>query len=326
MENTNEPQRPQQITSLPVQKKWYRHKGVIAIFILTLSAITAVWVYFILTSTQNSMPCNGPVCPTNGNYSSALYNMRPVDLNSGTGAINITGGAGSTTSPYYQPPKLPLYQGPYTPISSFLPDITNPGAVTVGVATPVVFEVQPQPYIAETAYIELEQLDGSGNVIKNWGRLNDDGLSGDPIPQDGMYATTITIQEQQTGFLNFRFKGQGQNQTVYSKPFTLEVSSVNIPTGFGSGQSTKTITDPELGTVIADEVDIITQPGISAERIQQIVREVGGTITGRISALNVWTITLPHTADASNIKAAIAKFKTYPEIQDASPDPVDNSQ
>jgi hypothetical protein len=226
----------------------------------------------------------------------------------------------------YQPKKLDLYKGPYTPVEKLNRVIVDPAAIKVGVETRVKFSVAPNNYLPRVAYIELEQFDLKTNDYTSLGKLSDDGRKGDFDATDGIYALEVPIKSDKLGYLQFRFKAEGTKGYFYSDPFKIEVSPANIPNNYPGGSSTKIINDPELGKVVANEVLVIVKEDTPATRVEQIVKEINGTISGRMAELNIWTVQLPPSNDASNIKEAIEKLKSYPEIELAAPDGVSTLQ
>lgn len=222
----------------------------------------------------------------------------------------------------YKPVKLDSYNGPYTPIENLNLEVVNPAAIKIGVETKVKFSVSPKNFLPKVAYIELEQADPETSIYRSLGKLSDDGNNGDFEAEDGIYTIELPIKSDKLGYLQFHFKAEGINGYFYSDPFKVEVSPLNLPNDYQGGISNETINDPELGKIIANKVNIIVKEGTTATRIEEIVKEINGTISGRIAELNVWIIQLPPATDASNIKTAIKKLETYPEIESAMPDSV----
>ena len=59
MENANEPEAIKPTPTLPTAKKWYRHKGFIIIFVLSMVAAVLIWVYLTLNQRQDYVPIMG---------------------------------------------------------------------------------------------------------------------------------------------------------------------------------------------------------------------------------------------------------------------------
>jgi len=177
-------------------------------------------------------------------------------------------------------PCLTLGQSPivYRPIAM-------PPAVTAAVSTQVVFSAR----IGSVATViptgvQLLQVDAVGNVLNSAASLNDQGLAGDDLPGDGVFSTTITINETQPTVLYWQISAafRGRLRRSLSQVIALEVTPASFPNGPTRPDSTNVVIDPETNqTVVCNEIDLTFAPGTASSAISSLVSAAGGTILGR---------------------------------------------
>lgn len=99
---------------------------------------------------------------------------------------------------------------------------------------------------------------------------------------------------------------------------TLDAINANLPTPTNL-QTNIDIIDLEPGKFVPDTVLVSFKAGTSPERIQAIVAEIGGTVSSSSDSFTEIKLNNKNSSGA-NVKAAITKLQSYPEVKYAEPD------
>ncbi len=209
------------------------------------------------------------------------------------------------------------------------PPAISPAAITVDTLTPVRFAVAVSGVSNPPAFLELEEFDPqSGWVLVS--ELFDDGLDGDMIADNLVYARRIDVAATEEGDKRFRVVSRHDGETVVSDIRTLEVSR------FFTGPDPRPpvfVEDPTTGQkFVAERVIVSFLPSVSDSRIKEIVEQTTQAVTGQAGRVNGYTRQInvyrvelvldPNVTEAVRaeaVKAAVAEFESYDEVRYAHP-------
>ena len=203
-------------------------------------------------------------------------------------------------------------------IAGFLPGTASPAGIHINEKSVIKLIISPEPNTESTAYVELEKFIPNLNIWRKTIQLNDQGVLGDTIPNDGQYGAQIQLFETKTGEMKFRFKGRTTKKDVFSEEITVFIFDKEVPIG-PSRKVGPVIIHPTLGQVIADQVVVGLVPGTKVERIMEIVAQIDGSLEGNILELNIWEIGLEKDSTGANIVRAMERLEIFPEVDFAEP-------
>jgi thermitase len=204
---------------------------------------------------------------------------------------------------------------------SVAPVSLSPDSITAGVSKNVTISalVLPgaQPVLANG--VTLLRIDSAGRSIVI-GNLNDSGLSGDAVPGDGIYTTTVSMNESTPGPVKFQVSAAFVStlRRALSPVGQLEVVSVGAPTTLRSANTANIVDDSSTGgQAVCNEVFVTFRPAATSTDIAAVVASVGVQIVGKLASIGLYQLQIPG-CDAASLSAAINALKTNAMVATAS--------
>ncbi len=161
-----------------------------------------------------------------------------------------------------------------------------PGGIQLNQSTEVFFSAQLDIENGAPEHLTLEEIDGIGQSMGVIGLLFDNGLNGDVSANDGMFGATFPITSNSLGDKLYRVSFFDGSETVYSESTNLAVVDFPTDTAVSSSDMLIESEDP-LIKVYADHIIVGFHDDVPPSLIKEVVEEVGGTIIGSISDLNI---------------------------------------
>ncbi len=206
-----------------------------------------------------------------------------------------------------------------------------PATITVATPTPVRFAARVSGVSKPPVSFSLELQEFDPQI--GWepvSTLFDDGLDGDMIAGNMVYARRIEVTGAEEGVKRYRVVGSHNGKTVFSDERTLEVSRFFVGPDPRPPVFVEDITTGQK--IVAERVIVSILPSVSAERIEEIVEQAtqkatgqAGRVGGYTRQINVYRVELVVGPDATEavraeaVKAAVAEFETYEEVRYAHP-------
>ncbi len=203
-------------------------------------------------------------------------------------------------------PDIQLRGGPQTverllvrPIS--IPIIT-PTAIRANTATDVVATVNLGLASVDPSSLQLLRVSPSG-ATTTLGALNDSGIDGDEVSNDGVFSARTSINEPE-GDVALRVIGQTVSLALVQ---SLTVPVQVVPAGAPIGPAA----DAALGTAVPDDITgvhllprrllVAVRPGTPFSDFASILDTLGGTIIGNIPELRFWQVEIPGDGTADGL-------------------------
>lgn len=102
----------------------------------------------------------------------------------------------------------------------------SPSSVPAGVATIITITSAIADAALIPGSVQLQSLDGNGNVVALVGLLHDDGLNGDAAAGDGIFTIQTPVLKNASGTVTFRVTAgfRGSLTRGFSAPVTVKVT------------------------------------------------------------------------------------------------------
>ncbi len=152
--------------------------------------------------------------------------------------------------------------------------------------------------------------------------LNDDGVGGDGIANDGLFYGCVSINTEglQPGDC-FSFQAvaiSSEDQLESSVYDDLCVS--NFPPTVSPSDLTNLMTDPESGEeVIANEMLVKFVEGTTEERIVEIIAGIGGEVVGTLPQIGWYQIRFESGLSPEEFTAKLSELRGFAEVESAEP-------
>ena len=189
-----------------------------------------------------------------------------------------------------------------------------PQAVAIGEETPVIFTIR-QSGSLEKAQIVLEEVNPLDQVVQVWGELRDDAENGDLVAEDFVYSGTFIIPGSNEG--ERRFRARAIHQGISYDTAIARLFITRFPVGPAVSHMNSFVIDKDGNRFLADEVLVSFKDEVSANRIEEIMKDLGGEIIGTTLPFS-YQIRVPPVKSFEELEAVIREFQMYPEIESAS--------
>lgn len=196
----------------------------------------------------------------------------------------------------------------------------EPGADPDGLQLNTTTEVKFSALVTGTSTVSeltLTEVDENGNPVQILGNLRDDGLNGDFLAGDGVYAGTFSITTTVEGTLYFQSSFSLGSQLFTSPQTTIEVTP--FPSVIAESDQSKIVFDPNSGIEIFSNEVLVSIPETSSSRIIEIVSSIGGTVVGSIPSFSLFQVRIDGDDTYQGVYDAIEALSEYAEVLFAEP-------
>jgi Subtilase family len=202
--------------------------------------------------------------------------------------------------------------------------ILSPAAVHTGVPTMVLVTSRITQSNVIPGGVNVLRVAPSG-ALSILGTLNDDGLVGDAVARDSIYAGKVVATENAEGNVNIRVSVavRGSLRRIQSPGATLAIVPIAAPVELKIPDLGHQTIDPTSGSpVLANSVNVCFTDTTPYSTVVAIGATVGGTPSGRYSEVgNCYQLTIS-PGDGAAIAAAITTLSGRPEVRYSEPEPI----
>ncbi|MBN1815760.1 MAG: S8 family serine peptidase, partial [Sedimentisphaerales bacterium] len=192
-----------------------------------------------------------------------------------------------------------------------------PDAIPLSTTTDVMFKTIVAKTRQAPETITVEEVDGTGNIVRVLGSLVDDGSAGDILAGDQVYSGTFPVNAPDSdGILRFRAVAtfSGVTGTFYSE--ACEVAATRFATDFVLTNPSSIVTDPQSGALfVSNRIILAFAPGTDADTIETIVDSVDGSVIGIMHSIGLYSVEIPDTENGTGVSSALAALQSYPEVE-----------
>jgi hypothetical protein len=227
-----------------------------------------------------------------------------------TATVNETGATGQVTTTVHVDGSVPVVH----PTGSY------PDAIAIGEPTDVLFTSKLSSLPALPTEVLLEEVDASGDPVRELGELVDDGSSGDLMAHDHVYSGTFNVSSGSEGALYFRTKATFPDlpDPVYAESCRVYVT--RFPIGVALPDMSKIVSEPVTGVdLLSNRVLVSFVDGTEPDTIETIVTNVGGTIVGTIFRIGTYQVEITDTGDLEGLETAVNALKASPLVESVEP-------
>ncbi len=196
---------------------------------------------------------------------------------------------------------------------SLRPDVfptASPSAATVGSTAAVLVGAALEGDVEEPPTVVLQ---GPEDPL---GTLNDDGLDGDAVAGDGIWAGEVQVPMDESRALRVDALLDGQFRSG-----TVEVQALppGAPTGPAPTANQQTISLGDGGSVLADRILVVMEEGSDYSDVAAAAGKVSGSVVGRIDA-EMWQIAIPPVGDEAELDSVLAEVSLADRVIGAEPE------
>jgi subtilisin family serine protease len=199
---------------------------------------------------------------------------------------------------------------------SLRPDVfptASPSAATVDTIPTVLVGVALNGEVEEAPSVTLE---GPETLL---GTLNDEGVDGDAVAGDGIWAGQVQVPMEETRTLRVDVLLDGTERAG-----SVEVQALppGAPTEPAATPSQQTIVLGNGAIVLNDRIVIHMAEGSDYSDVAAAGKRVAGTVVGRISS-DTWQIGTPPVTDETELNSVLAEVSMADSVIGAEPESVD---
>ena len=196
---------------------------------------------------------------------------------------------------------------------SLRPDVfptASPSAATVGSIATVLAGVALAGDVEESPAVVLQ---GPEDPL---GKLNDEGLDGDAVAGDGIWAGEVQVPMDETRILRVDVLLDGQPRSG-----TVEVQALppGAPTEPAPTSNQQTIALGDGRNVLADRILVVMEEGSAYADVAAAAGKVDGSVAGRIDA-EMWQIAIPPVGDEAELDSVLAEVSLAERVIGAEPE------
>ncbi len=173
--------------------------------------------------------------------------------------------------------------------------IPVPGAINVGVPTPVTFIANIEPTLNVVAgSIELIEVNAAGHALRVVGRMYDDGTNGDEIGKDNNYTLQLTVAESLPTSLRYwataSIRAGGATRRVTSPVADVAVAAE----AFAKPIDPALLVTDDDGTYPVNQLIVRIVDGVPLSAVQALASSLNASIVGH-SPPNIYQFELSST-------------------------------
>ncbi|MFH1587170.1 MAG: hypothetical protein ABID38_04895 [Candidatus Diapherotrites archaeon] len=168
--------------------------------------------------------------------------------------------------------------------------------------------------------LRLVESDSEGNILREIGKLKDDGNDPDSTAGDLIYSSSFEIASAEEGkqYYIVQTEVDAYLAVYVSEPVALTITS--FPIGPAPSDESFLVIDSETGQKLySNELIVSFKENVSEDRIREIVSAENASVTGTILSLDVYQLQIEGDGTAEGVKAAVETFESYEEVEYAEP-------
>jgi hypothetical protein len=254
-----------------------------------------------------------------------------VDLPAGEDQVSPVGSIGPGAEVDIEPAAFyPVSEeDPDTVVTTFQASTSNPEAITsasVDVSTVVTIDPSLRPDVFPTASPSAATVGTTATVLvgvalegvvegppavvlqgpeDELGTLNDEGLDGDAVAGDGIWAGEVQVPMDETQKLRVDVLLDGQPR---SGAVEVQALPLGAPTEPAATSNQQTIALGEGRNALADRILVVMEEGGDYSDVAAAAEKVDGSVAGRIDA-EMWQIAIPPVADEVELDSVLLRSR-----------------